>query len=81
VGIGLNPTSSSWFWPAAASINDTTDACIQQTTITGVVQSVCPVRTAQTRPATAAWDVGAYQFPSATTGTPAPPTGLTGVGN
>jgi hypothetical protein len=46
-----------------------------QTTINGVVQAV-PGRTVNTRPASGAWDVGAYQFSSSTAQALQPPTSL-----
>lgn len=77
VGAGRNLTSS--YWPAGFSINDTTYACSQQT-IAGVVQSVCPARPPQGRPASGAWDVGAYQFSSiGSKAAPAPPTNVSAV--
>jgi hypothetical protein len=78
VGAGANLTS---VWPSGFSTNDTTYACTEQT-INGVVESVCPARTSNTRPSSGDWDAGAYQFGTGT-GTsgaaPNPPTGLTAV--
>lgn len=72
VGAGTNLTSN---WPGGFSTNDTSYACTQQT-ISGVVQAVCPARIANARPASGAWDVGAYQFSSSTAQAPQPPTNL-----
>jgi hypothetical protein len=69
IGAGANLTSS---WPSAYPDSDTTYACVQQT-VSGVIQSVCNQRTAVARPASGAWDVGAYEF---STSAPAAPTGL-----
>jgi hypothetical protein len=59
VGAGANLTST--YWPAGYSTNDTTYACVEQT-VSGVVESVCPGRTSNARPASGAWDVGPYQL-------------------
>jgi hypothetical protein len=76
VGAGTNLTSS---WPSGYSTNDTTYACTEQT-IFGVVQSVCPTRTAVARPSSGAWDVGAYAYILNSGGpAPRPPTGLRAV--
>jgi len=74
VGTGSNLTSK--FMPAGFSTIDTSYACSEQT-VSGVVESVCPQRTANTRPSSGAWDSGAYEFESASSGQPNPPTGLT----
>ncbi len=50
---------SSWFNGFPPS--DTTYACVQQTVNT-VIEATCNQRMPVTRPASAAWDVGAYQF-------------------
>jgi hypothetical protein len=68
VGAGTNLTSS---WPSGFSASDTRYGCNEQT-VGGVVQAVCPARTtALARPASAAWDIGAYEYG------PAGPTNLT----
>jgi len=64
VGKGSNLTST--FWPAGYPTSDTTFACAEQT-VSGVVESVCPQRIVNARPATGAWDSGAYEFPTFTT--------------
>lgn len=51
----------------AACQSDTTYACTYNTSSHSVT---CPARTVLKRPASAAWDVGAYQFSSLTPGTP-----------
>jgi hypothetical protein len=76
VGTGSNLTST--YWPAGFTTNDTTFACTEQT-ISGVVQSVCPQRTANSRPSSGAWDSGAYEFGGIAP--PFPPTNLVGVVN
>lgn len=59
IGAGVNLTSG---WPIG-STNDTTYGC---TDVSGV--STCPARVTNTRPASTAWDTGAYEFvPTATT--------------
>jgi hypothetical protein len=75
VGKGLNLTS---VWPAGFSTQDSTIVCTQQTVNT-VVQSVC-TGTPVARPASGAWDVGAYQFSSGVH-IPAPPTNVNAVGH
>jgi hypothetical protein len=61
IGAGANLTSS---WPGGYVTSDTTYAC-SESTVSGVVESVCPARTSNTRPTGAtAWDIGAYQFGS-----------------
>lgn len=76
VGAGTNLTSS---WPSGYSTSDTTYACTQQT-ISGVVQSVCPTRTAVARPSSGAWNAGAYANIRNSAGpVPTPPTGLQAV--
>lgn len=70
VGAGTNLTSS---WPSGFPTTDTTYACKVSTTF----QVVCPARTPNARPATGAWDVGAYEFGN--TVMPAAPINLTGV--
>ena len=78
VGGGTNLTSSC-SGSNAGLCSDTAYACSQQT-IAGVVQSVCPARTANTRPSSGAWDAGAYQFsgstPTASTPTFSPVAGI-----
>jgi hypothetical protein len=59
VGIGSNLTAT--YWPGGFSTNDTTLACLEQT-VNGVVQSVCPRRTSNSRPSSGAWDSGPYEF-------------------
>jgi hypothetical protein len=71
VGTGSNLMST--YWPEGYSSNDTTYACSEQT-VSGVVESVCPQRTANTRPSSGAWNSGAYEFGSSSP--PNPPTGL-----
>ena len=58
IGAGTNLTSS---WPGGFSTNDTGYACTAQTVST-VLTVVCPTRTTNARPASGAWDVGAYEF-------------------
>jgi hypothetical protein len=74
VGAGANLTSTHW--PSGYSTNDTTYACNEQT-VNGVVQSVCPARTSNSRPSSGAWDAGAYQFDPP--GSVSPPSGLAAV--
>ena len=72
VGTGVNLSS---IWPTRFPMNDSSIVCTQQTVNT-VVQSVCS-GTPNPRPATGAWDVGAYQFSAGTSSSkPNPPTGL-----
>lgn len=74
IGVGANGTEDQ-YRPPGFPTTDTTYACYQGTA-NGVVQVICPTRTANSRPATGAWDVGAYQF-TLTSGTvPGAPTGL-----
>jgi hypothetical protein len=75
VGAGANLTSS---WPTGFAVQDTTYACTEQT-VNGVVQSVCPARTANNRPTSGNWDVGAFLFGSASGSPPNPPTGLAAI--
>lgn len=72
VGAGGNLTST--YWPSGYSTNDTAYACNQQT-VGGVVESVCPGHTTNARPASGAWDVGAYEYVSGSV--PTAPTGVT----
>lgn len=72
VGAGTNLTSS---WPGGISTKDTAYGCTQQT-INAVVQAVCPARTTNARPASGAWDAGAYQFSTSTAQAPQPPINL-----
>ena len=67
VGAGTNLTGS---FPGSFSTLDTTYACTEST-VAGVVQSVCPARTANSRPTSGAWDSGAYEYQSAPS-SPAP---------
>jgi hypothetical protein len=77
VGAGANLGSVSW-WPAGFDTKDTAYACTQQTVST-VVQVVCPVRAANTRPTgSLAWDAGAYSFSSGSVA-PNPPSGLAAI--
>ena len=73
VGAGTNLTAS-----CSGSLTslcfDTSYACTEQT-VNGVVQAVCPTRTAVARPTSAAWDIGAYQDPSSS-GPLQPPTNV-----
>lgn len=56
--------------------NDMNYACSEET-VSGVVESVCPARTWNSRPTgSAAWDAGVYHMAS---GGPPPPTGLVAV--
>jgi len=71
VGAGTNLAS---VWPAGFPTSDASLICTEQTVNT-VVQAVC-TGTPVTRPASGAWDVGAYQFSTASTSKPNPPTGL-----
>jgi len=66
VQAGVNLTSTV---PAGFVTSDTTYACSQQT-ISTVVQSVCPARTVNVRPASGAWDAGAYEVVSSGLSTP-----------
>lgn len=68
VGAGINLTSR---WPAGFTTVDSHIICTEQT-ISGVVQSVC-TGTANTRPGSGAWDVGAYEFTGSVTPTPSAP--------
>jgi hypothetical protein len=74
VGAGTNLTSTAT-GNLVSLKNDTTYACTQQT-INGVVQAVCPKRTSSARPASGAWDVGAYQFSGSQVQAPQAPTNL-----
>jgi hypothetical protein len=71
VGAGANLTS---LWPAGFIKQDASLICNQQTVST-VVQVVC-TGTPNPRPASGAWDVGAYQFSAGSTSKPNPPTGF-----
>jgi hypothetical protein len=53
---------------------DTTYACA----VNSAQQVVCPARTSIARPTSTAWDAGAYQYASGTSG-PNPPTGLSAL--
>lgn len=55
VGAGTNLTSS---WPSGYSTNTTTNACANGSGN----QTACPARSPVSRPATGAWDVGAYSL-------------------
>jgi hypothetical protein len=68
---GLDSTLSD---AAAACQNDTRYACLYNVSNHS---NSCPSRTANARPATAAWDQGAYQGTSTQSSAPNPPTGLT----
>lgn len=59
---------------ASACQNDTRYACLYNVSNHS---NSCPSRTANARPATAAWDQGAYQGTSTQSSAPNPPTGLT----
>ena len=72
VGAGINLTSS---WPSGFSTNDTQYGMREQT-VNGVVQAVTG-RPQNSRPASGAWDSGAYQYGSTQASAPNPPTGLT----
>ena len=71
VGAGANLAS---LLPAGFSSADAGLICTQQTVNT-VVQMVC-TGTQNPRPASGAWDVGAYQFSASSSSKPNPPTGL-----
>ena len=58
IGKGNNLTSS---WPGGYTTNDTGYGC-SESTVSGVVESVCPARTTNTRPSSGAWDIGAYEY-------------------
>jgi len=74
VGAGTNLASS---WVSGFSTNDTSYGC----TYDSSVQTVsCPARAANTRPQSAPWDIGAYEF-NAQDPPPNPPTGLTATVN
>lgn len=73
VGTGTNLTASCT-GSNTGLCSDTAYACSAQT-VSGVYQVVCPARTANTRPTSAAWDVGAYEF-QAGQNTVAPATNL-----
>ena len=71
VGKGVNLTS---LWPAGFSTQDSAMVCTQQTVNT-VVRVIC-TGTPNARPASGAWDVGAYQFNASSANGPNPPTAL-----
>lgn len=73
---GANLTSSAT-GGLASLVSDTTYACADA----GGSQSQCPTRTTLSRPATGAWNTGAYEYStsSISSARPTPPTGLTGV--
>ena len=60
VGIGADNASS---WPSGISTSDTTDGCTEST-VSGVVEAVCPTRTAVVR--NTSWDAGGYEYPAST---------------
>lgn len=67
---------------SAAGLSGAATACQSGTTYACAYNSTthtisCPAQTAVARPASAAWDVGAYQFSGAQASAPKPPTGLT----
>jgi hypothetical protein len=72
IGVGLNLTS---VWPSGFATTDMGALCTEQT-ISGVLQSVCTKR-GNNRPASGLWDVGAYYFPTDSSGAPNPPTSVT----
>jgi hypothetical protein len=73
IGVGLNLVS---LWPSGFSTNDTSYACTEQT-VSGVVESVCPARSSNTRlVGSAVWDIGAYTWGTSSASVPNPPTGL-----
>ena len=76
VGAGSNLTSRCT-GNNAGLCSDAVYACSQQT-ISGVIQVVCPARTANTRPSSGAWDAGAYAYASGDP-PPVPPSGLTAI--
>lgn len=63
VGAGVNLTATAT-GNLSSLQSDTTFACSLQT-VTTVLQAICPARTTNSRPSSAAWDVGAYEFTSA----------------
>jgi hypothetical protein len=77
----INNAYCSALATAAASdstLNDAATACLSDTRYACTYNSsahtvTCPARTAATRPTSAAWDIGAYQDPSAP---PQPPTNV-----
>jgi hypothetical protein len=71
VGAGANLAS---VWPAGYAMQDANLICTQQTVNT-VVESVC-TGTPIPRPASGAWDVGAYQFSAVSSAKPNPPTNV-----
>jgi hypothetical protein len=74
VGKGLNLTS---LMPPGFTAQDSSVVCGQQI-INTVIQVVC-TGTAHPRPASGAWDLGAYQFVGGVFGQPVPPTNIQGV--
>ncbi len=72
---GAGQNISGTYWPSGYQAQDTTYACSEQN-LSGVIQSVCPARPANSR--SGSWSVGAYQF--GTSGSaPNPPSGLAAV--
>jgi hypothetical protein len=83
VGLGTNRQSFCTALSAAglsdaaiACQSDTGYACSYNTTTRTVT---CPARTPVVRPASTAWDIGAYQFSGSSGAAPNPPTGLSAV--
>lgn len=79
VGVGVNKTSLCNSLPdsnaAAACKMETTGGVTYNTTNHTAV--CCAIANPVARPATGAWDVGAYQFSAASGSAPQPPSGLT----
>jgi hypothetical protein len=73
VGAGKN-LSSSCSAAGTALCSDTTVAVGYDTS---THQVIIPARSPISRPSSGSWDVGAFNFGGATSGTPQPPTGLT----
>jgi hypothetical protein len=69
VGAGTNLTSA---WPGGFSTGDTSFACTYDSTNH---VAICPGRNSLTRPASGAWDIGAYQFTALSVPSPPPPPG------
>ena len=70
VGAGANLTNN---WPYGFPTSDTDYSCTYNTSSHSVS---CPARTPIVRPATGAWDVGAFQFSGSQVQAVAAPTGL-----
>ena len=77
VGTGTNLTNSC-SGTLGSLCHDSVYACSQRT-LNGVVQAVCPSRSAIARSSSGAWDVGAYLYSTASAGGPQAPTSLSAV--